>query len=154
MPTDPQLEAGLQAALAEAQTALRPGDPEEVLAALELVAERKGLALPAGMALDLDVEAMAQWPRDLFRRAFREVWENFPYRRMPEVPDFKQYIAAELAERRERLARLRMVQLKLERRRNDAEATPVSVAERQQVGERFGELARELRKALKEVPPP
>jgi hypothetical protein len=114
IPADPQIAAALPAALAEAQRALEPGNPAEVLQALTLMAERRGLALPEGLALDLDVELLARWPRDLFRLAFRRVWENFGYRRMPEVPDFKRTIEAELQERRERLARLDTLQRKLE----------------------------------------
>ena len=36
----------------------------------------------------------------------RSVWENFAYRRIPEVADFKREIAAELEERQTRLHRL------------------------------------------------
>ena len=62
----------------------------------------------------MDVEVMAGWPRDLWRKAFRTVWEQFAYRRLPEVADFRKYIAADLEERRSRLDRLELLRLKLE----------------------------------------
>jgi hypothetical protein len=57
---------------------------------------------------------MAGWPRDLWRKAFRCIWERFAYRRMPEVADFRRVIEADLAERRSRLDRLESIRLKLE----------------------------------------
>jgi hypothetical protein len=103
----------LPAAIEAARQALEPGDPAEVLAALKTLADRKGFNLPAGIGLDLDIEVMSEWPRDLFRRAFRDIWENFAYRRMPEVGDFRAFIGDALAERRNRLARLESMRLRL-----------------------------------------
>ena len=110
----PGLEAALPDALAQARRDLAPGDPGEVLAALTALASRRGLDLPDGIALELDTEIMAVWPRDLWRKAFRIVWERFAYRRLPEVADFRRVIEADLAERQARLDRLDTLRLKLE----------------------------------------
>jgi len=107
------LDAGLPGAIEAARQELEPGDPAEVLAALKALADRKGFDLPAGIGLDLDIEVMSEWPRDLFRRAFRGVWENFTYRRMPEVGDFRAFIGEALTERQNRLARLESMRLRL-----------------------------------------
>ncbi len=104
----------LPAAVAQARSDLAPGDAGEVLAALTTLASRRGFPLPDDIALEMDVEVMAGWPRDLWRKAFRAVWEQFAYRRLPEVADFRKYIAADLEERRSRLDRLELLRLKLE----------------------------------------
>ena len=96
-----------------AEAKLEPGDPAEVLAMLQVLATRRGLPLPDGLALDLDVEMMAAWPKDLFTKAFRGVWETFAYRRFPEVPDFHKHIASDIRDRREEVAKLRAMQRKL-----------------------------------------
>jgi hypothetical protein len=103
----------LPAAIEAARQALEPGDPAEVLTALKTLADRKGFNLPPGIGLDLDIEVMSEWPRDLFRRAFRGIWENFAYRRMPEVGDFRAFIGDALGERRNRLAKLESMRLRL-----------------------------------------
>jgi hypothetical protein len=107
------LEA-LPVALDQARQDLEPGDPAEVMAALSTLASRRGFALPDGLALEMDVEVLASWPRDLWRKAFRYVWESFAYRRMPEPPDFRAQIATDLEERRARLDRLESMRLRLE----------------------------------------
>jgi hypothetical protein len=107
------LAVGLPHAIAQARTRLEQGDAAEVLMALKTLADRKGFDLPIGLGLDLDIEVMSEWPRDLFRRAFRGVWETFGYRRMPEVADFRRHIEDELAERRQALARLETMALRL-----------------------------------------
>jgi hypothetical protein len=109
-----ELIEALPTALDMARQNLEPGDPGEVMAALSTLASRRGFPLPDGLALEMDVEALANLPRDLWRKAFRAVWEGFAYRRMPEVPDFGAHIADELAERRARLDRLQGMQLRLE----------------------------------------
>jgi hypothetical protein len=109
-----ELVAALPDAIDQARLELRPGDPDEVLSALTTLARRRGFLLPDELALEIDVELMAAWPRDLWRKAFRTIWETFAYRRMPEVCDFHQHIAAELAARRSRLDRLQTLRLKLE----------------------------------------
>ncbi len=108
------LAVGLPAALDMARRDLEPGSPAEVLASLAALANRRGFEMPTGLSLDLDVELMAEWPRDLFVKAFRGVWETFAYRRMPEVADFRRHIETDLAERRSRLAKLEEIRLRLE----------------------------------------
>lgn len=110
----PDLVDCLPEAVRHAREALGPGDPAEVMAALVSLASRRGFPLPDGLALELDVEVISTWPRDLWRKAFRCIWEQFRYRRMPEVADFHAFIEAELAERRSRLHRLESLRLKLE----------------------------------------
>jgi hypothetical protein len=85
----PDLSETLPDTIASARLDLAPGDPGEVMAALTTLAGRRGFPLPDPIALEMDVEVMAAWPRDLWRKAFRSVWERFEYRRMPEVPDFR-----------------------------------------------------------------
>jgi hypothetical protein len=101
-------------AIEQARRDLSPGDPVEVLRALTTLASRKNLPAPDDLALEMDVEVMAAWPRDLWRQAFRSIWEDFAYRRFPEVGDFKQVIAGDLAERQARLHRLELLRLKLD----------------------------------------
>ncbi|EWY37814.1 hypothetical protein N825_09540 [Skermanella stibiiresistens SB22] len=109
-----EIVEALPGAIARARDDLAAGDPAEVLAALTTLASRRGFPLPDDLALELDVEVMAGWPRDLWRRAFRAVWEQFAYRRLPEVADFRRHIAEDLEERRARLDRLDSLRLKLE----------------------------------------
>ena len=109
----PDLAAALPEAIGQARRDLAPGDPGEILAALTTLASRRGFDLPDGFALELDIEVMAGWPQDLWRKAFRGVWERFAYRRMPEVADFRRVIEADLAERQARLVRLESIRLKL-----------------------------------------
>ena len=110
----PDLVAALPVAVAQARHDLTPGDPGEILAGLTTLASRRGLPLPDGIALEMDVEVMATWPMDLWRKAFTGIWERFAYRRMPEVADFRRVIEADLAERKARLDRLESFRLKLE----------------------------------------
>jgi hypothetical protein len=132
------LIAGLPAAIEAARSCLDPGNPQEVLAALKTLADRKGFDLPVGLALDLDIEVMAGWPCDLFRRAFRAIWEHFSYRRMPEVGDFRKHIEQDLAERRNRLARLESMALRLRtvelRERWDAESRERGARQKEAMG--------------------
>lgn len=83
----------------------------------------------------MDVEVLASWPRDLFVKAFRIVWERFAYRRLPEVADFYEPIKLAMAERRERLAKLQSLKLRLEtvkmRERLDREARQRHAARRE-----------------------
>lgn len=84
---------------------------------------------------------MSAWPADLFRKAFQEVWENYRYRRFPGAADFKACIADDLAAR----SRLRSQGTGLWRRNPvDPGSARPDLAERQRVGQRFGELARQL----------
>ena len=122
----PDLVDVLPIAIEQAMLELAPSDPSEVMAALTTMAGRRGFPLPDAIALELDVEVMSAWPRDLWRKAFQSVWERFEYRRMPEVPDFRKYIAADLEERQSVLHRLESIRLRLEtvrlRRQWDEEA--------------------------------
>jgi hypothetical protein len=110
----PELAAALPEAIEEAKREMAPSDPGEILVALTTMASRKGLPVPDDIALEMDVEILAAWPRDLWRRAFRAVWEGFTYRRFPEVGDFRKHIVADLNERQARLHRLESLCLKLE----------------------------------------
>jgi hypothetical protein len=93
---------------------LAAGDPLEVLRALTTLCGRKGLPVPDDLALEMDAEVMGAWPKDLWRKAYMSVWQDFTYRRVPEVGDFKRHIAADLEERKARLDRLETLRLKLE----------------------------------------
>jgi hypothetical protein len=110
----PELVDALPGALDQARRDLSAGDPGEILAALTAMASRRGLPLPDGIALQMDVEIMASWPPDLWRKAFSSIWERFAYRRFPEVADFRRVIEADLADRKSRLDRLNSLRLKLE----------------------------------------
>jgi hypothetical protein len=115
--TDRDIEVArkeLPVAISWAQARLEPGDPEDVLEALEAFAMKRGVKLPSGLALDMDIETMARWPSDLFRQSFSRLWEDFPahYRRLPEVSEFKGYIVDDLEKRRRDLGLL----LELKRR--------------------------------------
>jgi hypothetical protein len=112
LPAD--LADGLPEAIEWVKQDLAPCDPCEVLAALTTMAGRRGFTLPEPIALEMDIEVMAAWPRDLWRKAFRCVWECFEYRRLPEVPDFRKYIAADLEERQARLRQLETLKLRLQ----------------------------------------
>lgn len=83
---------------------------------------------------------------DLFVRAFRIVWERFAYRRLPEVADFYEPIKLAMTERRERLARLQSLKLKLEtvrmRERLDQEARQRHAARRERELETLRAAAR------------
>jgi len=107
------LRHALPEAIRLTRESLEPNDPAEVLSALQIMANRRGLQLPDDLALDLDVELMSEWPQDLWRKAFKAVWSNFSYRRFPEVPDFKTYIAVDLEERRTKLSQLTVIDRKL-----------------------------------------
>jgi hypothetical protein len=94
----------------------------------------------------MDVEVLASWPRDLFVKAFRIVWERFAYRRLPEVADFYEPIKLAMAERRERLAKLQSLKLRLEtvkmRERLDREARQRHAARRERELEALREAAK------------
>ena len=57
---------------------------------------------------------MAQWPQDLFAKAARLVWEHFVDMRVPNPPDFRKFIAEDLAARHEEIAALHTLQKRLE----------------------------------------
>src|SRR3954464_2091936 len=60
-----ELEADLPVAIAEAKAALNPSQPSEVVEALQALATRRGYDLPEGIAIEMDVEVLASWPREL-----------------------------------------------------------------------------------------
>ena len=103
----------LPKAISWLQKQLTPGDPQAILTALHLMAERRGLALPNAQALEIDIEIMAEWPSDLFRQAYKTIWTRFAYRRMPEVADFYQVIGEELQDRQKQLSTLSCLARKL-----------------------------------------
>src|SRR4051812_42904459 len=55
-----ELIEALPTALDMARQNLEPGDPGEVMAALSTLASRRGFPLPDGLALEMDVEALAR----------------------------------------------------------------------------------------------
>jgi hypothetical protein len=134
-----RLLRGAEQALAEAENGLLPGSAGTVAEFIRIFAERRGLAMPAGAGLELDIEIMSSWPTDLFRKAARGVWEDFTFRRMPEVPDFKRYIAEDLRSRTQEIRTLREFCRSLAARMTTASAaasptprrrkTPTEVAE-------------------------
>src|SRR3954452_3058649 len=121
-----EIEAALPEALETARREMEPGDAAKVLAALQSLATRRGFALPGEPELMIDAALMAKWPEDLFIKSFNLVWENFRYRRLPEVADFRAYIEKDLAERGTALQRIQTFVLKFEtirlRREWDREA--------------------------------
>src|SRR3954454_25281648 len=91
MPAD--IIDSLPAAVAQARSDLAPGDAGEVLAALSTLASRRGFPLPDDLALQMDVEVMAGWPCDFWRKSFRRVWEQSAYRRLRDVATSRKYLA-------------------------------------------------------------
>lgn len=103
------------AALAEAEAALAPsGDIDGIKEFLATLADRHGLAMPQGLGLDIDLSLMAEWPADLFARAARRVWEDHqPGDPLPAVATFKRHVLSELEERRDRLAQLQTLDVRV-----------------------------------------
>jgi hypothetical protein len=56
---------------------------------------------------------MGTWPADLFAKAARLLWEQFAEMRLPNPPDFRAFIAADLAERQQQLAALHTLERRL-----------------------------------------
>src|SRR3954468_2195439 len=94
--------AALRAAWERARRDLEPGRPVEIVDALVALADRHGLDLLDRRALELDAEVMAAWPRDLWMRAYRAVWEVWSWRRMPTVGDFRGHLGDTIERRRRR----------------------------------------------------
>ena len=67
---------------------------------------------------------MAAWPRDLWTRAYRTVWERWSYRRMPTVGDFRGHLGDAIERRRRRYDLLTTLEARLR-----ARARPRSVPE-------------------------
>jgi hypothetical protein len=115
LPSSPQFAKQVDTVLAAAKTDIELGaDPAAIRDFLTLFAERRNLPTPSSLALDLDAATMAQWPQDLFAKAARLVWEHFAEMRVPNPPDFRAFIAEDLAARREEIAALHTLQNRLE----------------------------------------
>jgi hypothetical protein len=56
---------------------------------------------------------MAEWPRDLWTRAYRTVWERWSYRRMPTVGDFRGALGDAIEQRRRRYDLLTTLEARL-----------------------------------------
>jgi hypothetical protein len=125
--------AALAAAVAEARRELEPGRPAEIVDALATLADRHRLDLPDRRALEMDAEVMAAWPRDLWLRAYRTIWERWSYRRMPTVGDFRGYLGDAIERRRRRLDRLTTLEARL-RARSRPETVPECIAALKQSG--------------------
>jgi hypothetical protein len=119
-----EIEPLLPVLIEQERGVLAPVGPAEVLKCLEAFAERRNLAMPENdFALDLDIEIMGEWPRDLFRRAIRTAWTEWPYRRLPDANALKSYIREELEARTAHLARLETLARKLACRREMEQRT-------------------------------
>ena len=108
--------AALAAAVTEARRDLEPGRPDEIVDALVALANRHQFDLPDRRALEMDAEVMAAWPRDLWMRAYRTVWEHWSWRRMPTVGDFRGPIDDAIERRRERYDLLTTLEARLRAR--------------------------------------
>jgi hypothetical protein len=112
----------LPAIIEEAEEQIEPVGPAEVLRCLAAFAAARGVSMPQDdLALDLDVEIMGLWPRDLFRLAIRSVWTSWPshYRRLPDANALLEPIKEELDRRKKRVGDLRHLALRLNRERRE-----------------------------------
>lgn len=106
----------LPALIEEAEEIMAPVGPSEVLRCLAAFAADRGVSMTEDdLALDLNVEIMGLWPRDLFRQAIRSVWTSWPshYRRLPDANALLEPIREEMERRRKRLGDLRHLALRL-----------------------------------------
>src|SRR4051794_16209853 len=108
--------ASLRAALEQARRNLEPSRPAEIVDALATLADRHRLDLPDRRALEMDAEVMAAWPRDLWIRAYRTIWEVWSWRRMPTVGDFRGHIGDAIERRRRRHDLLTTLEVRLRAR--------------------------------------
>lgn len=104
---------GLSAAIIEAEDKLTPTAPEDVLAAMFQIAERKGLVLPSETLLDLDVQCVSEIPADLFQIAFKKLYRSFRWNRMPEVADWEDQVRDDWDHRKKTISRLIALEAKL-----------------------------------------
>jgi hypothetical protein len=125
--------AALAAALAEARRDLEPCYPAEIVDALAVLADRHRLDLPDRRALEMDAEVMAAWPRDLWLRAYRTVWERWSWRRMPTVGDFRGPLGDAIERRRRRHDLLATLEARL-RARSRPETVPDCMAALERTG--------------------
>jgi hypothetical protein len=106
----------LPALIKEAEEIMTPVGPSEVLRCLAAFAADRGISMTEDdLALDLSVEIMGLWPRDLFRQAIRSMWTSWPshYRRLPDANAMLESIREEMERRRKRLGDLRHLALRL-----------------------------------------
>lgn len=96
-------KSGLKEQVVTVRNALKAdaasAEPEAIEKFLILFARRRGLDVPCSEALAMDAAVMSQWPADLMAKAARSVWERFAEMRVPNPPDFRAFIEADLAER-------------------------------------------------------
>jgi hypothetical protein len=119
-----RLRALAPVAVEQARRDLEPSRPAEIVTALVQLAERHDLNVPDRRALELDAEIMAAWPRELWRRAYLVVWEEWVWPRLPTVGEFRRPIAEAIEQRRRRYDRLVTLEARLR-----ARTKPQSVAE-------------------------
>ena len=123
----------LAAAVAEARRDLQPGRPAEIVDALATLADRHQLDLLDQRALELDAEVMAAWPRDLWIRAYRALWERWTWRRMPTVGDFRAHLGDAIEQRRQRYGLLTTLEARL-RARAKPRSLPECIAALERAG--------------------
>ena len=119
--------------IGRARRDLEPSRPEEVVKALMVLADRHRLDLPDARALEMDAETMAEWPRDLWTRAYRTVWERWSYRRMPTVGDFRSHLGDAIERRRRRYDLLTTLEAQL-RARTKPRTVPECIAALERAG--------------------
>jgi hypothetical protein len=119
-----RLRALAPVAVEQARRDLEPSRPAKIVTALVQLAERHDLNVPDRRALELDAEIMAAWPRELWRRAYLVVWEEWVWPRLPTVGEFRRPIAEAIEQRRRRYDRLVTLEARLR-----ARTKPQSVAE-------------------------
>ena len=120
-------------ALGQARRDLEPGQPTEIVEALVTLADRHRLDLPDRRALEMDAEVMAAWPRDLWLRAYRTIWERWSWRRMPTVSDFRDPLGDAIEQRRRRHDLLTTLEARL-RARSRPETVPDCIAALERTG--------------------
>lgn len=123
----------LRVAVADSRRDLEPGCPAEIVDALAMLADRHQLDLLDRRALELDAEVMAAWPRDLWIRAYRAIWERWAWRRMPTVGDFRAHLGDAMEQRRWRYDLLTTLEARL-RARAGPRSLPECIAALERAG--------------------
>jgi len=134
----------IEVAVDEVQAMQVPADPAEVVVFLSMMAERRGMALPSPSLLAMDARAIAAaMTADLWPVACARLWSRFAYRRLPECSDFLASVADELAERRDAVAKIQTVHLKVRHLRwlaeKQRECAARHAAEKARERERYAE---------------
>jgi hypothetical protein len=114
LPTDPAFAGQVAAVRHAAKSDMSGADQTAIREFVLLFAQRRNLPAPSSLGLDLDAAVMSAWPADLFAKAARLVWEQFAEMRVPNPPDFRTFIADDLAERERRIAALHTLEKRLE----------------------------------------